>query len=242
MIISKKFIPSLFTILNAFCGFMSCINSANGEFEHAVLFIFYGAIFDMLDGIVARMLNSASDFGVELDSLSDVITFGFAPAYLAYNFYFKDYDAIGLAICGLFLAFAALRLARFNVELTGYSKDVFFGLPTPMATLVLCSYILFIHNNVLDEELSNTAIFVITIGSSLLMITKIRFLTTPPINKKSLKQRPFLFIILAVSLAAAIITKGKAVFALSLLYVLHGIIRSLVDIIIPKRRVRKSKA
>lgn len=228
MIISKKFIPSLFTILNAFCGFMSVINSSNNEYEQAVLFIVYAAIFDVFDGLVARILNSASDFGVELDSLSDVISFGFAPSFLLYSIFFKEYNSLGLVISALVLAFSAIRLARFNISLTGFNKDVFFGIPTPMSALILCSYVIYFHNKIFSEEVSRIFIFVLTVSVSLLMVSKFRFPAMPSFKIKSIKSNPLHFILLVVGIIIIIFSKGIALFPLSILYVILGIVTTFI--------------
>lgn len=238
MIISKKFIPSLFTILNAFCGFMSVISSSHSEFEQAILFIFYAAIFDMLDGMVARILKTSSDFGVELDSLSDVVSFGFAPSFLLYSFFFKDYNALGIIIASMILAFSAIRLARFNVSLVGYSKEVFYGIPTPMSALIICSYILFFHNQIFSAELSKNFIFVLTIITSLLMVSKFKMPTIPALNKSSIIKNKTTFILLLLAIIIAIFTKGLAIFPLCILYVIFGIVMTFF----PQKRLKvKSK-
>lgn len=236
MIISKKFIPSLFTILNAFCGFMSVISSSHGEYEQAVMFIGYAAVFDVLDGLVARILHSSSDFGVELDSLSDVISFGFAPSFLLYNAFFKDYNAIGILVSSMVMAFSAIRLARFNISLTGYTKDVFYGIPTPMSALILCSYLIFFHDKIFSHNVSEVLIFVITIGTSLLMVSKFRFPIMPSFNAKAIKSNPLHFIVLTIGVIIIIVTKGVALFPLSILYVLLGMITTFIP-----QKIKKTK-
>ncbi len=237
MVASKKFIPSLFTILNAFCGFMSAIAASNSEFDKAVYFIFFAALFDMLDGMVARILKTSSDFGVELDSLSDVISFGFAPSFLLYNFFFKDYNEAGLAISAMIMAFSAIRLARFNVDLVGFNKDVFFGLPTPMAALSVCSYVMFVHGKMLDEETSKVFIFIVTIGISLIMVSKIRFAAIPSVSIKTIKTRKYTFILIIFGFIISVLTKGKAIFPISIVYIFSGFIMTIADI---KGRKRQS--
>lgn len=229
MIISKKFIPSLFTILNAFCGFASVISSSKNEYETAVLFIVYAAVFDVFDGLVARILDSASDFGVELDSLSDLVSFGFAPAFLLYQFFFIDYNAAGILVASTVLAFSAIRLARFNINLTGYSKDVFYGIPTPMSALILCSYVIFFHGKIFTKEFSEVFIFVLTIVVSLLMVSNLRFPAMPSsFSIKSVKSNPVKFLLLLIGVIIIIITKGVAIFPLGLLYVLIGAVMTFI--------------
>ena len=230
MVVSKKFIPSLFTILNAICGFMSVISSSHGEYEQAIFFIFYAAVFDVLDGMVARILNTSSDFGVELDSLSDVVSFGFAPSFLLYSFFFKDYNAVGILVSSLVLAFGAIRLARFNISLTGYTKDVFYGIPVPMAALVICSYVLFYHNKVFTPQLSEKFIFALTILVSIMMVSKFRYPAMPSLSMKSIKSKPLIFILIFIGIVVSAVTKGYAIFPITILYVLFGIVNTFIPV------------
>lgn len=231
MIISKKFIPSLFTILNAFCGFASVINSSNNEYGTAVLFIVYAAVFDVFDGLVARILDSASDFGVELDSLSDIVSFGFAPAFLLYQFFFKDYNTAGVLVASLVLAFSAIRLARFNVNLSGFNKDVFYGIPTPMSALILCSYVIYYHDKIFTKEISTIFIFCLTITVSLLMVSKFKFPAMPSsFSFKAFKAKPMQYIFLLAGIIIIAVTKGVAIFPLGMLYVLLGIVMTFLPV------------
>jgi len=238
MLVSKKFIPSLFTILNAFCGFMSIINASNGQFEIASMFIIYGAFFDLFDGFVARLLKTSSDFGVELDSLSDVISFGAAPSYLLYAIFFKYYEGIGIAISSLVMVFSAIRLARFNVELVGYDKEKFKGLPTPITAITLCSYILFYHNKILSPDISSKTIFILAISLPFLMVSRFTYFTLPKINKKSFRKNIYIFIILFITIIIVAVTKGEALFPFAILYILSGILTTILKIIFKKKPPR----
>ncbi|MBI4810331.1 MAG: CDP-diacylglycerol--serine O-phosphatidyltransferase, partial [Ignavibacteriales bacterium] len=131
MRITRAVVPSLFTILNIFSGFRSIIHSSQGDYILAAWFIILAALFDMLDGIMARITKSSSDFGVELDSLSDVVSFGAAPSFLIYSIHLHTIEGWGMLISAMPMIFGALRLARFNVQLIGYDKDFFKGLPIP---------------------------------------------------------------------------------------------------------------
>jgi CDP-diacylglycerol--serine O-phosphatidyltransferase len=235
MLVSKKFIPSLFTILNAFCGFMSIINASNGQFETASMFIIYASLFDLFDGFVARLLKTSSDFGVELDSLSDVISFGAAPSFLLYAIFFKSYEGIGIALSSLVMVFSAIRLARFNVELVGYDKDKFKGLPTPLTAITLCSYILFYHNKIFSVDLSTKIIFILATVLPFLMVSRFSYFTLPKINKKSFKSNLHIFIILLVAVFIIAFTKGEALFPFAILYIISGIISSIIKMIFRKK-------
>jgi len=138
----KSIIPNALTALNLILGMGAIISTFNGEFYQASLFIIAAMISDGLDGRVARYLNASSEFGKELDSLCDLVSFGVAPAMLAYAFLLKDLPGvIGYMIAAFFATCGALRLARFNVN-TGTVKGYFMGLPIPAAGCVLATFIM----------------------------------------------------------------------------------------------------
>ena len=234
MLISRKFIPSLFTVLNAFCGFMSLIHSANGNFTEASLFIIYASLFDAVDGLAARLTNSSSEFGVELDSLSDVISFGVAPSYLIYNVYFKELGDIGAFIASLIMVFGALRLARFNVQLVGFDKHKFNGLPVPMSAMTICTYILFYHNKIFSEQVSIIVLIILSVALPVLMVSRVKYDTFPKPSLHSVKKNPIVFIILLIGIILTIITDGEGSFSFCLFYIFSGIIISLKNLIFKK--------
>ena len=123
--ITPSVIPNLFTAMNMFCGFLSIITASNGNYNYAAWLIIIAAVFDALDGLVARLTKSSSELGVELDSLSDIISFGCAPAFLLYATYFYQFDNIGVILSSLPLIAGGFRLARFNVQLVGLEKSFF---------------------------------------------------------------------------------------------------------------------
>lgn len=220
---SRKFIPSLFTILNAVCGFISIIESSAGHFDQACYFIVYASLFDAFDGVVARALRTSSEFGVELDSLSDAISFGVAPSFLLYSFYFHSFDGVGIFLSSLILTFTTIRLARFNTELVGFDKSVFYGVPTPLASITIISYILFFHNIIFTSEFSGIAITALVIILSILMVSKFRYPTLPKFSKKNSHKDKIKLIALIIIVIISIITKGYAVFIICLVYIFSGV-------------------
>ena len=236
MIGAKKFIPSLFTILNAFCGFLSIIESSNSNFDSAAFFIIYASVFDMLDGIVARILNTSSDFGVELDSLSDAISFGAAPSFLLFGIYFRELGSAGLLLSSLTMIFAVIRLARFNVELVGYEKDKFYGLPTPITAITICTYIILYHNKFFNTRTSGIIITAISSVLPLLMVSKFQYPVFPKISLQSVKKNKMIFSILLIFIVISILTKGYAVFPICVFYILSGIFFSLYRIVFKARK------
>lgn len=236
MIVTKKFVPSLFTILNAFCGFLSIVNSSQGYYEQACAFIVYAAIFDVLDGLIARILKSSSDFGVELDSLSDIISFGAAPSFLIYAVHFKDYNSYGMIVSSMILIFSAIRLAKFNVSLVGYEKDKFTGLPTPAVATTILTYIYFYHNKIFNPHLSNIFINILIFGLSLLMVSRFKYPAFPKLSANSVRKNPFTFFLIIIAIIVSIATKGYAVFIICLIFILGGIIWSIISFFLRKKR------
>lgn len=137
----KSFIPNALTASNLVLGVFSIISTLQNEYTAASLFIVAAMVADGLDGRVARYFNASSEFGKELDSLCDLVSFGVAPAILAYSFLLRDYGSIGYVLAALFATCGALRLARFNVN-TGTVKGFFMGLPIPAAGCAVATFIM----------------------------------------------------------------------------------------------------
>lgn len=140
-------LPNLITTGNLFWGFFAIMKALAGEFAWAGSAILLGAVFDMLDGRVARLTKGSSEFGVQYDSLCDLVSFGCAPAVIMYQYGLNTYGRIGWIVCFLFMACGALRLARFNVMSSiGKASGDFTGLPIPMAAAVVATFVLFMNN------------------------------------------------------------------------------------------------
>ncbi|MDF2636229.1 MAG: CDP-diacylglycerol/serine O-phosphatidyltransferase [Pelosinus sp.] len=137
----RSMIPNALTALNLVLGMCAIISTFHGEFYQAALFVVAAMISDGLDGRVARYLNVSSEFGKELDSLCDLVSFGVAPAILAYAFLLKDFGIVGYLVAAFFATCGALRLARFNVN-TGTVKGYFMGLPIPAAGCVVATFVM----------------------------------------------------------------------------------------------------
>lgn len=223
---TKRIFPNSFTSLNLFCGFLSILETAQQNYDLAAWLIGAAAIFDALDGVAARITKSSSQFGVELDSLSDVVSFGVAPAFLIYEIGLKRLDTLGIIFAGIFLLCGAFRLARFNTQLVGFKKEYFVGLPIPTAALTIAAYILVFTT---DNDLSSSYnLYTVTLVLTLafLMVSKFRYETLPHFTKRGLKEKPFHFSFFAISLAALFLTQGRAIFLIFLFIVLFGIFNS----------------
>lgn len=138
----KHLVPNAVTLTNIAFGFLSIVAAAQGRFDQACLFIFVAGLCDMSDGKLARLLNATSKFGMELDSLSDAISFGVAPAFLVYFAVLKDLGVPGLAVSIVYSLCGVLRLARFNVTSSDLSKVTFLGCPIPGAAGYIMSFVL----------------------------------------------------------------------------------------------------
>ncbi|MCU0333144.1 MAG: CDP-diacylglycerol--serine O-phosphatidyltransferase [Ignavibacteriaceae bacterium] len=228
--LTPSIIPNLFTAINMFCGFLSILSASEGNFNYAAWLIFIAAIFDALDGMVARLTNSSSELGVELDSLSDIVSFGAAPSFLLYKTYFYSIGTWGIIISALPLIAGGFRLARFNIQLVGFSKSFFLGLPIPSSALTIASFVLAFYK---DEFLKPISDFItpLILVLSFLMVSNIRYETLPKISIKSLKEKPyhFIFLIIAVILVATMYTKG--LFLAFVFMIVIGIFRHLFKLI-----------
>ncbi|RPI16402.1 MAG: CDP-diacylglycerol--serine O-phosphatidyltransferase [Ignavibacteriae bacterium] len=228
---SARFIPSLFTVLNLFCGFLSIINATNNNLEQACLFIIYASLFDAFDGVVARFTGTSSKFGVELDSLSDVVSFGVAPSFIMYRFYFYQMDGPGIAIASLVMIFTSLRLARFNAQLVGFDKNYFSGVPAPLSALTLIAFFLFYFNKNFSPQLSEIFIYILAFLLPALMVSKFKYDTLPKFSIRELKAHPVKSIIILLIIIMIIVTKGDGLFAFCLFYLSTGIFRALKNFV-----------
>ncbi|MEI7811274.1 MAG: CDP-diacylglycerol--serine O-phosphatidyltransferase [Ignavibacteria bacterium] len=234
--ITRSVIPNIFTALNMFSGFVSIVYAGEGKFIIASWFIIIGAIFDTFDGIIARLTNSSSKFGVELDSLSDLVSFGVAPAFLIYTSFLKQYGAMGIVISSLLMIFGGLRLARFNVELTGFDKSYFTGLPVPSSAITLASFVISYYKDGIFPRPSSGFIIPLVFLLSLLMVSKIRYESLPKFTLNGIKEKPVLSAFILISIISMLITKGNGLFCIFMLMLLTGIIRHIYFTLFPARK------
>ena len=231
-------LPSILTIGNLFCGFYAIIAIYKIEYSKAALAIIIALMVDFLDGAVARIAKATSDFGVELDSLADLVSFGVAPGMLAYVFAMQPLGRIGWLAAFLFAACGALRLARFNIQTKQtkkLDKRYFVGLPIPAAAGIIASCVLFLGESpsleileyqVLSPEVTSALMVVLVAVIAFLMVSKVRY--------RSLKEfdisRRHPFTILFSLLLAMLIVASKPsllLFGFFFLYALSGFLRYL---------------
>lgn len=233
---SKAFIANTVTSLNIFCGYLSILYTSQADFKMAAIFIIVAAIFDTMDGIVARLLDTTSKFGVELDSLSDIVSFGAAPSFLVYKAYAYQFGVWGIIISSLILIFGALRLARFNVMLDDIkNKGDFTGLPIPLSAITISTLVITYYDKGKLSEPYDSLFLPLIILLSILMVSKIRYNAFPKLKDRNLKEKILLFIILLIALALTIITNGEILLYILFSIVIFGILRHLFYLITDKK-------
>jgi CDP-diacylglycerol--serine O-phosphatidyltransferase len=194
-------LPNLFTAGSIFLGMLSIIEASSGHFEKAAWFIVISMIFDGLDGRVARLTNTTSQFGVEFDSLADVVAFGVAPAMLVYFYIGHDYGKFGALVAALYVIFGAVRLARFNVTTGQNDPNVFIGLPIPTAAVFIVVWILMF----LNYDLKGGYGLFLLLGMLVMSILKVSNIRYPSFKQTNMdrgsKTKILLSIITILSLA-----------------------------------------
>jgi CDP-diacylglycerol--serine O-phosphatidyltransferase len=197
-------VPNFVTTANMFCGFYSMIAAIQGDYVIAAWAIMAAAVFDMLDGRVARLAKATSEFGVQYDSLSDLISFGAAPAILLHQWALKPFGRLGWLAAFLFMACGALRLARFNVMSSKLPKKFFQGLPIPMAAGMVATFIIFIHEYPFWNDSQKWIVLLLTFGLASLMVSTVRFPSFKELNWRSRGSFGYLMVgVLMMILVAA---------------------------------------
>lgn len=240
--ITRSAIPNLLTLGNLFSGFSAIIYTSKGEYEIAAIMILIAGLFDMLDGIVARLIRATSAIGIQLDSLCDAVSFGVAPSYMLYSVYFNILGETGILLSSLPALAGVYRLARFNVNATLEDKNYFTGMPIPSAALYIVSFIIFhfLDTN-LDLQWKIFGIYFVVISASILMVSTIKFDNLPRPSRKALKSHPWNFGITLTGFVLVIITHGKFLFPFLLLYVFLCLIRPLFEFFKNRKEKRKIK-
>jgi CDP-diacylglycerol--serine O-phosphatidyltransferase len=196
-------LPSLFTMGNMFCGYACIVYSLRGDFESAAPYIGISIVLDMLDGRIARLTGTSSEFGVQLDSLADAISFGVAPAILSYAWGLEALGRLGMFSGFLFVSAAVLRLARFNIQsAAGGDKRYFVGMPSPAAAAIPAATVYLFSDRITDYRAALPVLAMVLIPA-LLMVSTIRFRSFKTIDLQMRRSYTVLFLIAAVMVAVA---------------------------------------
>jgi CDP-diacylglycerol--serine O-phosphatidyltransferase len=213
-------LPNLLTTMNMFFGFFAIIYSINGSFTWAAYAIVIAAVFDQLDGRVARYTNSTSRFGAEYDSLSDLVSFGLAPGLLLFLWSLEPFGRVGWLASFFYVACGALRLARFNVQSASLEKAYFQGLPIPMAAGIVASSVLAFQDLELDATRS-WALLAMTFLLGFVMVSNFRYRSFKDIDFRH--RRPFEYLVIGVFLLAMVAIRPETtLFVLFLTYASLG--------------------
>lgn len=231
-------LPNLFTTGAMFAGFYAIISAINGRFETAAISIFVAMILDGLDGRVARMTNTQSEFGVQYDSLSDMVSFGVAPGIVMYIWAFGSLGKLGLFAAFVHTAGGALRLARFNTQVEVADKRYFQGLPSPAAAAILAGAIWISVDLGYEVESIKYLILILTISTGLLMVSNFRYSSFKEIDFKG--RVPFMVaIIVMLGIGFVMAQAEKMLFFLALAYAISGPVITLLALK-NKRKSRKN--
>jgi CDP-diacylglycerol--serine O-phosphatidyltransferase len=196
-------LPSLFTMGNMFCGYACIVYSLRGDFESAAPYIGISIVLDMLDGRIARLTGTSSEFGLQLDSLADAISFGVAPAIMSYAWGLEPLGRLGMFSGFLFVSAAVLRLARFNIQsAAGGDKRYFVGMPSPAAAAIPAATVYLFSDRITDYRAA-LPVLAMVLGPALLMVSTIRFRSFKTIDLQMRRSYTVLFLIAAVMVAVA---------------------------------------
>ncbi len=215
-------LPSLFTVANIFCGFYSVVLSMRGDFELSAVMIFLAGVLDALDGRVARLTRTTSEFGMEFDSLADLVSFGLAPAFLAYLWGLSPLKRIGWLVAFLYVISAAMRLARFNIQKSADHKRYFVGIPVPAGAIISasCAYLFTLK---IEDKLPAACFASLVVFITILMISRVKYRSFKDIDLRNRKSYIYIFFF-AIALVAIAVEPKYAIFVLSLSYLVSGLI------------------
>ena len=222
-------VPNAITTAALLSGFYSIIASTNGQCVHAILAIFLAGLLDGMDGRAARMLNAQSPFGEQFDSLSDMLSFGVAPAMLVYSWVLAPLGRVGLACAFIFTACAAFRLARFNVQIAVVDKRYFIGLASPLAAILLASGVwVGLDNPAWFDRGDSLVLFLfaaLSVLSGLLMVSSVKYFSFKQLDRQRVPFAVMLPIVLILVTITYDIPIG--IFAVAVIYAASGIVTTL---------------
>jgi len=226
----RQIFPGIFTMGNLFCGFASILTCVRGDNPtEAAWLIILAAFFDFLDGIVARLSKGASRFGVELDSLADVVSFAVAPAVLLYAFKLIEFGNWGWIVGFAYIMAGTYRLARYNLTAKIETKGNFIGLPVPVAAIGLASFVIFC-NHLWGEIRLDKFLAIMLVTFSALMVSTIEYETMPKFDFRIRRNRIKVLVLLGAGLIILVRTR-LAMFPLVALYVFMGIAKLVVGLV-----------
>jgi len=229
-------LPNLFTTAALFSGFYAIVAAMDHRFEAAAMAIFIAMLLDGIDGRVARLTNTQSDFGAEYDSLADMVSFGIAPALVMYEWTLLSLGKLGWLAAFIYTAGAALRLARFNTQVATADKNYFQGLPSPSAAAIIAGMVWLGESHLPADRLVSGVSLILTVWAGVLMVSNFRYYSFKGINWKG--KVPFVFMLLMVLILVLVSSNPPLMlFSGFLIYSVSGIAMTLVQM--RKRRAER---
>jgi CDP-diacylglycerol--serine O-phosphatidyltransferase len=214
-------LPNLVTTGGLFAGFYGIVATMNGDYELAAWFILISAVFDALDGKVARMTGTSSRFGVEYDSLVDLVSFGVAPGLLMYSWALKPFGKLGWLAAFLYVVCGALRLARFNVQVNTVESRRFVGLPIPAAAGMVASCVLLFYYLGGSGTIKKISVVLLIYILAYLMVSNHSYNSFK--DPELVKRQPFGFLVLAIIIIIVIVARPEVMlFVIASLYMVSG--------------------
>lgn len=214
-------LPNLFTLTALFAGFYAVVSALKGHFEHAAIAIFVAMVMDNLDGRIARLTQTQTAFGAEFDSLSDMVSFGVAPALVAYSWVLIHMGNIGWLAAFIYVSAAALRLARFNTQVGKVDKRYFHGLASPAAAAILASFVWVGTDLAWSGATLNVCVLITTVLLGFLMVSNIPYRSFKDLDLRG--KVPFVVILALVMIYVLIsIDPPEVLFIIAILYGLSG--------------------
>ncbi|MEE9615281.1 MAG: CDP-diacylglycerol--serine O-phosphatidyltransferase [Thermodesulfobacteriota bacterium] len=221
-------LPNLITSASLFGGFYAIVASLDGNFEMAAVAIIISGLLDGLDGRLARLTGTTSKFGVEYDSLSDLVAFGLAPAILIFTWALRPFGRYGWLAAFLFVVCAALRLARFNVQITTIESKRFNGLPVPAAAGLVASTVLLLHYIGQPETVKHVTVLLLVYTLAFLMVSNVKYYSFKELNLS--KRMPFNLLVALIFVFIVIAAQPQIMlFALAFSYTASGPLTTLLD-------------
>lgn len=228
-------LPNLFTTGSLFAGFYGIVATINGNYHLAAWFILVSSIFDALDGKVARLTGTTSKFGVEYDSLADLVAFGVAPGLLMYTWALKPFGKLGWLAAFLFVVCGALRLARFNVQVTTVESKRFVGLPIPAAASMVAACVLLFYHLGYSGTIKKVSILLLIYLLAFLMVSNFRYYSFK--DPELVKRQPFGFLVLAIFIIIVVVAQPEFMFfSIFLAYTASGPLGYLFRMLRNRRR------
>ena len=221
--LKRAMVPNALTLASMCCGFLAIIRIADGEFTTGAWYIIFAAFLDAMDGKVARAIKSSSEFGIEFDSLADMVSCGIAPAFLLYMTCLHDQGLAGVLLAFVPAMCGAYRLARFNIQLVGFDKEAFAGLPIPTAAMTMASYVIF-NFAIWDGAYLGESLVPLSLMLSVLMISTIRYETMPRFTFSDSRRNSAKLAFVIAALTLLVLWPALAGFPLTLIMSLHGVV------------------